>query len=97
MFFFCGFPGMFRQFQDNIFGDLLNGPGDVHEPGVHLGLRFPGRAVKQGMEAIIAHTIGSQEIKVIQIQTEGTICLDIDQMIVDVFDILWLTIRCQPP
>ena len=83
------------KLQDDFFRDDLHRTRQIHML-LHEGLcRITWRPAEQGTKAIIGHGQAGAIIEIIHIHPEGTVFFDIDKMVVNLLNVLWLAIRSQ--
>ena len=73
-----------RQLEDHLFGDLLDGQGQIH---VFLGdvtLGPAGRDAEQGLPPVVhAHGQPGGKVKILHVEQQGAVLADVNQLVVD--------------
>ena len=75
------------QGEHDVFGDDLNGGGQIHMEWLEIALRVAWWLAEQRMEALAGHTKTTMKFKKLKIEPKGSVILDIDQVVFDCFDI----------
>ena len=80
------FASVSRQAQHDFFGDDLNGSCNVHVTALDRCFWPARRPAKQAVKILVEHGGAAQEIEIIEVQPEGTVRFQIEQVLVNGVD-----------
>ena len=85
-----------RQAQHHLFGDVLDRACQIHFPLRQTRLHLARRSAEQIVEAPVRHRQPGGVVEIVHVQPERAVGLEIDEMVVDGLDVLWVSIRREP-
>ena len=87
---------MSGHFQRHCLGDILDGAGAVHVELGHGRFRLLGRSAEQPVEFMVGHFEADRIIEILGVDLEGTVILDINQVLFDQIDVFRFPVGSQP-
>ena len=85
-----------RELQHDLLGHRLDRRGEIHLALRERSLRLARRSAEQRVEARVGHREAGAVVEVVEVEPEGAVVLDVDQVLLDEIGVPRLAVRREP-